>query len=837
MMKSGLVAGLVVVGTMLLACAQTSAAEAPAAPTASSVPPTLWSFLGLKQCADKCKEHLILHKEKKAEKQALQGGHPCLKHLFGQHCPCPCAKCQLLKKPPLKPLADAANLESQNPAIKAAAELKAEEDLTPQKIKAIRYLATIGCGCYPQVKPALLAALDDCIEEVRYEAALAFCRSAGNPCTVCNSSTCCAPDVRDKLRDLAVGTDEQGCWKEPSSRVRSAAASALNMCEMIAPSEPELSPEEEPRELPVPETMPGENGAGTAALDAESRAPTVVASPTGAIRLSDGPPGEPRAATSERSPADSATVHAVASNARGQLGLRGVSAHPVGRSTAGGAAAPQRSKSPAQQKPGTGKPGEPGAPGPPWDEEVLPGEDELAPDLLEPSPLDLAGTFGAAPGPHSAAPYMIGDFFGGTGCQVAVVRSFTFNDLIVQWGQGNNFYTVLQDQDLTRVALHDQYPNVELPGFPISDANDAAGRLGGAPLEPVPAGGTFLEGTTTWQDAPGGDGQTELYTSQFQMGYVVAVASPGSGGGVGRTKIAENTSPMPRDRLIFDYSYFDNVPLAPGGIGVNRFNVGFEKTFLDGNMSFELKAPMASTVDSTVVQGFAVGQRSGEFGNLALAVKALLRETETWAVSGGLQLGLPTADDARVVLPDGTPLLEIQNDAVRLAPFLGVLWSPNERLFSQGFLQCDIATNGNAVLVNSDGWRLSEVGRLNDANLLTVDWGVGYWAMRNSCRQQPLTGLAWTAELHWTRSLQSADVVEAGPWAVTCADQAASGGDGEIDVLNLTLGCHLAWRQKTLVTCGYAVPLYAGGADPFDGEFRVMVNHHFGSANRLTPIF
>ena len=71
--------------------------------------------------------------------------------------------------------------------------------LRTQKIKAIRYLATIACGCYPQVKPALLAALDDCTEEVRFEAAFAFCRSAGNPCTVCNSSTCCDPDVRRKF--------------------------------------------------------------------------------------------------------------------------------------------------------------------------------------------------------------------------------------------------------------------------------------------------------------------------------------------------------------------------------------------------------------------------------------------------------------------------------------------------------------------------------------------------------------------------------------------------------------------------------------------------------------
>ena len=237
-MKSRFTLGWAVGLTILLASVETFAAEVPAPPPAASVPPTLWSFLGLKQTADKYKKHLVVHKEKKAEKQALQGGHACLKHLFGPLCPCGCPKCEILKKkPPLAPLADPANLESPNPAIKAAAEIKAEEELAPQKIKAIRYLSTIGCRCYPQVKPALLAALDDCTEEVRYEAALAFCRSAGNPCTVCNSSTCCDPDVRKKLADLASGMDDQDCWKEPSPRVRSAAAGALNACEMIAPAE------------------------------------------------------------------------------------------------------------------------------------------------------------------------------------------------------------------------------------------------------------------------------------------------------------------------------------------------------------------------------------------------------------------------------------------------------------------------------------------------------------------------------------------------------------------------------------------------------------------------
>jgi len=56
---------------------------------------------------------------------------------------------------PLKRIADPANLDSPNPAIKKAAEVKADQDLAPQKIKAIKYLATVGCDCYPGVKDAL----------------------------------------------------------------------------------------------------------------------------------------------------------------------------------------------------------------------------------------------------------------------------------------------------------------------------------------------------------------------------------------------------------------------------------------------------------------------------------------------------------------------------------------------------------------------------------------------------------------------------------------------------------------------------------------------------------
>lgn len=119
-------------------------AQAPVAP-APAAPQTMWNWLGV-------------------PKQPLAG----VINREGNFPGCE-------KLPPLKKIADPANLASKNPAIKKAAEIKAEEDLAKQKIKAIKYLAEIGCGgCYPGVAEALAASLDDCTEAVRYEAVKAI---------------------------------------------------------------------------------------------------------------------------------------------------------------------------------------------------------------------------------------------------------------------------------------------------------------------------------------------------------------------------------------------------------------------------------------------------------------------------------------------------------------------------------------------------------------------------------------------------------------------------------------------------------------------------------------
>jgi hypothetical protein len=177
------------------------------APVPPPPPATLWSFLGIPQAFKAVREGAI----------NKSGNHP-----------------KLEKKPPLKKIADPANLLSENPAIKKAAEIKKEEDLKWQKIKAIKYLTTIGCGCYNRdgsITDALMKAMDDCTEEVRYATILAINGAAGGEmCENCKMRSCCSEEVSNKLYEIAYERDDEGCFLEPSERVRLAAAEAIRVC-------------------------------------------------------------------------------------------------------------------------------------------------------------------------------------------------------------------------------------------------------------------------------------------------------------------------------------------------------------------------------------------------------------------------------------------------------------------------------------------------------------------------------------------------------------------------------------------------------------------------------
>lgn len=153
-------------------------------------------------------------------------------------------------KPPVTAITDPANAESPTPAVKTAAEVKADEDAAPQKIKALRYLATVGCtDCYPDIEKAMLAALDDCTESVRYEAVKAIRKTAGDPCQACLATRCCQPEILKRLRELAYDMREGCCYKEPSARVRRLARLVLSECNgavIVEPAEPTEGPSRAP---------------------------------------------------------------------------------------------------------------------------------------------------------------------------------------------------------------------------------------------------------------------------------------------------------------------------------------------------------------------------------------------------------------------------------------------------------------------------------------------------------------------------------------------------------------------------------------------------------------
>src|SRR5258708_7289927 len=186
--------------------------------------------------------------------------------------------------PPVLAITDPKMAAPSNPAEAAAAGAKADEDAAPQKIKAIRYLATLGCaGCYRGSEDGLLDSLDDCTEEVRWEAGKALRELSGKPCALCKTKSCCSPKVLKKLDEVA-NKMEKGCYKESSARVRREARLALGGCGGTPPAAtgtPREGPSEgppagEPKPVTASEDSPADSNAQAAAnRSAATKAQTV----------------------------------------------------------------------------------------------------------------------------------------------------------------------------------------------------------------------------------------------------------------------------------------------------------------------------------------------------------------------------------------------------------------------------------------------------------------------------------------------------------------------------------------------------------------------------------
>ncbi len=334
----------------------------------------------------------------------------------------------------------------------------------------------------------------------------------------------------------------------------------------------------------------------------------------------------------------------------------------------------------------------------------------------------------------------------------------------------------------------------------------------------------------------GGEDLDAFYFYSYIMRVNLPTPSAGTAG-VGRSRIAENGTTTPQDRIFLDYGYFDRVNFQTGGTNINRFTPGFEKTIANGAASLEVRIPMATTVSQNIIENGTMSSDKTQLGNVSLYLKGLLMENNVAGVSGGLGVVFPTADGFDVSFQNGGKLVEVDNESYHLQPFLAGYYAPNERFFTQGFAQLDFDANGNSVALNPTGTGLQDAGTLHDSTFLFLDWSIGYWLIRgDNAPSIPISsmhetgqisqrylqlGLAPTFELHYARSLEDAGSVSAGPLTV-------GNFTDSVDTLTMVVGTHLEIGENTNIGLGYATSLTSGNDQPFDGAFRLTLNQFFG---------
>jgi hypothetical protein len=277
----------------------------------------------------------------------------------------------------------------------------------------------------------------------------------------------------------------------------------------------------------------------------------------------------------------------------------------------------------------------------------------------------------------------------------------------------------------------------------------------------------------------------------------------------GASKIGENQSPMPEDRVFFTYNYYSDVR-GPGGsfasphidtqqtvlngfpatvntlipgvppvrADLHREVFGFEKTFLDGNASVGLRAPVFQS------QGDG-GFSQHDFGDLSLLVNyAFYRDPQSGDVfCGGLMVTVPTGPSIDTIAGNIHPTV--------LQPFLGYRWNEGP-WYLQGFTSVAVPTDGR------------------EPTALFNDIGAGYWLYRSG-PDALISAVIPTLEAHVTTPLNHRQATDALFLP---------------DIVALTGGVHVGLGQRSILTFGVVTPV-TGAPKPWAVEGLVQFNFRF----------
>lgn len=385
-----------------------------------------------------------------------------------------------------------------------------------------------------------------------------------------------------------------------------------------------------------------------------------------------------------------------------------------------------------------------------------------------------------------------------------------------------------------------QQPSLSTPALAAQPAprSTRSSRQGNVGLASVPNMFGDLAGSTSFlkfvepggPNGPSGPGITRVTDG--------AITMPIAGGGSRIGKISENDSPIPQDRVFFSYNHFQNVfeisetPLSPPGPSVlrqepiDRYTMGFEKTFFDGWTSVELRMPFQGSIDA---QLSSVGYSSGNIGNLTVVLKSLAYMDDATAVGVGVAIETPTGSDTFTRLGDNR--LQFRNEATHFLPYIGFVWSPGDPrwgwgsgLFFSGYAQIDINAAGNSIdVLGPNNVPVSSFGKLTDQNLGFLDIAAGYWLFRDPDAER-FTGLAVVSELHYTTALQDVDRISGN---LNGSSFTLNATGNRFDVLNGTIGIQALMFEASSLRVAGVFPIGDENRRLFDSEVQVQFNRRF----------
>ena len=278
------------------------------------------------------------------------------------------------------------------------------------------------------------------------------------------------------------------------------------------------------------------------------------------------------------------------------------------------------------------------------------------------------------------------------------------------------------------------------------------------------------------------------------------------------TKICENNSVIPRDRIGFHFDSLQTVQtglIDNGGVvqrssrNLQEYRFWGEKTFLNENISLDLIVPLYYSTDPNIdtLQAFAnPTPLAGQFGDLAFGLKALVWEDADKAYSAGVRVEAPTGPDS-LVAPLGTDLGGFDMDAWYFTPWIGGQWTPGTNWFASGFLSYRL---NSGPITARNGFASRSV---RQPTYLFADLAIGRWIVQRE-GQGGLTSLAPVVELHYTTTPTSGTSQGRG----TSFTYGSGRLLGKTDYLNITGGLNGTINDDWQFGIGAALPLRTGFA-------------------------